>query len=194
MNTKQQAGIGLILLATLACGGGGGGGGNNGGANDSTVNERAHLVDGTIRIVAEGGLAKFGGDSASWSGSGFFIDPSGLAVTNNHVVTGAGKLEVYVGEDVNPIIAQTVAVSECSDLAVIRLTSGSDYRTFRWYDGPIERGLPLISAGYPLGDPQFTEKSGDLSKTEGPYGSITGAVTVVREAIEHSAKINGGNS
>lgn len=34
-------------------------------------------------------------------GSGFIIDPSGLAVTNNHVVTGAALLKVWVGGDQN---------------------------------------------------------------------------------------------
>ena len=43
----------------------------------------------TIRIVARGSYADLGQDvtEGTWSGSGFFIDPSGLAVTNNHVVT-----------------------------------------------------------------------------------------------------------
>jgi serine protease Do len=31
-------------------------------------------------------------------GSGFIIDPSGIAVTNNHVVTGSAILKVWVGE------------------------------------------------------------------------------------------------
>ncbi len=31
--------------------------------------------------------------NGEWGGSGFLIDPSGLAVTNNHVVTGAATLK-----------------------------------------------------------------------------------------------------
>jgi serine protease Do len=37
--------------------------------------------------------------NAAGRGSGFIIDESGIAVTNNHVVTGAALLKVYVGGD-----------------------------------------------------------------------------------------------
>jgi serine protease Do len=53
-------------------------------------------------------------------GSGFIIDSSGLAVTNNHVVTGAERIEVFVGEDQKTVYpAKLVGGSICSDLAVI---------------------------------------------------------------------------
>ena len=54
--------------------------------------------------------------AGSSTGSGFIIDPDGLAVTNNHVVTGAGALEVLM-EDGDEIAAQVLGVSECNDLA-----------------------------------------------------------------------------
>ena len=41
------------------------------------------------RIIA---LGETEAVSNSGSGSGFIIDPSGSAVTNNHVVTGAGMI------------------------------------------------------------------------------------------------------
>ena len=62
--------------------------------------------------------------NAAGSGSGFIIDPSGLAVTNNHVVTGAALLRVWVAGEDNPRNAKILGVSECSDLAVIDIEGG----------------------------------------------------------------------
>jgi serine protease Do len=46
-------------------------------------------------------------------GSGFIIDPSGLAVTNNHVVTGAALLKVWIGGETGKTYnAKVVGVSE----------------------------------------------------------------------------------
>ncbi len=53
------------------------------------------------------------------SGSGFIVDESGIAVTNNHVVTGAALIRVYVGGESQPRNARILGVSECADLAVI---------------------------------------------------------------------------
>ena len=52
---------------------------------------------------------------------GFFIDSSGIAVTNNHVVTGASTLDVYVNGSDKPVNARVLGVSECADLAVIKV-------------------------------------------------------------------------
>ena len=60
----------------------------------------------TIQIEAQGTFIdpQFGAQvNAAGRGSGFIIDPSGLAVTNNHVVAGAALLQVYVGGDKNTV-------------------------------------------------------------------------------------------
>jgi serine protease Do len=75
-------------------------------------------------------------------GSGFIIDPSGLAVTNNHVGTANVGLEVY-------------------------------------------------TAGYPLGDPEFTMTKGIISKEKANGDTSWASVEYV---LEHDATINPGNS
>ncbi|MHB8194102.1 MAG: S1C family serine protease [Bellilinea sp.] len=123
-------------------------------------------------------------------GSGFIIDPSGIAVTNNHVVTGAALLKVWVGGEDTPRNARILGVSECWDLAVIDL-EGDGYPYVEWFSGEITPGLEVYSAGFPLGDPEYTLTKGIVSKAnadgETSWASVDGV-------IEHDARIRGGNS
>lgn len=129
--------------------------------------------------------------NAAGLGSGFIIDPSGIAVTNNHVVTGAGLLKVWVGGDQSKTYnAKVLGVSECSDLAVIDL-DGEGFSYLDWYESPIGVGLEVYAAGFPLGEPQFTLTKGIVSKEQAGGETSWASVDYV---IEHDATINPGNS
>ncbi len=123
-------------------------------------------------------------------GSGFIIDPSGIAVTNNHVVTGAALLKVWVGGESEPRNARVLGVSECSDLAVIDI-EGDDFAYLDWFEGPIDVGLEVYSAGFPLGDPEFTLTKGIISKANTSGKTDWASLDSV---LEHDATINPGNS
>lgn len=123
-------------------------------------------------------------------GSGFIIDPEGVAVTNNHVVTGAALLKVWVGGEEEPRNARVVAVSECSDLAVIDIDGGG-YNYMQWYDGPIDVGMDIYVAGFPLGDPEYTLTRGVISKARADGETAWASVDSV---IEYDATTNPGNS
>lgn len=123
-------------------------------------------------------------------GSGFIIDPEGIAVTNNHVVTGAALLKVWVGGEREARNARVVAVSECSDLAVIDI-DGDGYNYLEWYDGAIEVGMDVYVAGFPLGDPEYTLTRGVISKAKADGESSWASVDSV---IEYDATTNPGNS
>lgn len=147
----------------------------------------------TIQIVAEGsfvdpevGLTL----NAAGSGSGFLISADGLAVTNNHVVTGAALLDVYVGGSDEPVNARVLGVSECSDLAVIDL-EGGDYPFLEFYEGEVSTGLDVFAAGYPLGNPEFTLTRGIVSKADADGETNWASVDGV---LQHDATINPGNS
>jgi serine protease Do len=146
-----------------------------------------------IQIVAEGTFVdpQFGlMVNAAGSGSGFIIDPSGIAVTNNHVVTGAAMLKVYVGGETRPRNARVLGVSECSDLAVIDI-DGDGYPYLDWYEGAPKVGLDVYAAGFPLGDPEFTLTRGIVSKASADGETNWASVDNV---IMHDATINPGNS
>lgn len=147
----------------------------------------------TVQILADGEIRNFEGSQAfHGSGSGFILDPDGHIVTNNHVVTGAGALRVRIGgEKDDEFPAKIVGVNECSDLAVIQLTEKVTAPALAWSDQTPNPPLTVYTAGFPLGDPEFTMTKGIVSKA-----SATGDTSwaSVRKVIEHDAAIQPGNS
>lgn len=147
----------------------------------------------TIQIEAQGSFVdpEFGQLlNTAGRGSGFIIDPSGIAVTNNHVVTGSALIKVWIGGDTKPRNAKVLGVSECWDLAVIDI-DGGDYPYFDWYTGKTDPGVEVYAAGYPLGDPEFTLTKGIISKANAGGETNWASVDAV---IEHDARIRPGNS
>jgi serine protease Do len=128
--------------------------------------------------------------NAAGLGSGFLIDPSGLIVTNNHVVTGGALLKVWVGGESSPRNAIVLGVSECSDLAVIKI-EGNDYPYLEWYTGTITPGLDIYVAGYPLGDPEYTLTRGIVAKERAEGNTSWASVPYV---LQHDASTNPGSS
>jgi len=146
-----------------------------------------------IQIEAQGTFVdpEFGLMSGAGRGSGFIIDPSGLAVTNNHVVTGAALLKVWIGGDTSRTYnAIILGVSECSDLALIDI-EGDGFPYLEWHSGPINVGLDVYTAGFPLGDPEYTLTKGIVSKERADGETNWASIDSV---IEHDATINPGNS
>lgn len=157
------------------------------------VNSLQGVKSATVQIVSQGTFEdpEVGTQyNAAGSGSGFIIDPSGLAVTNNHVVTGAALIKVYVGGESKPRNARILGVSECADLAVIDI-EGDGYPFMQWYDGNATVGLDVYAAGFPLGDPEFTLTRGIVSKARAAGDTDWASVDSV---LEHDATINPGNS
>jgi S1-C subfamily serine protease len=123
-------------------------------------------------------------------GSGFIIDPAGIAVTNNHVVTGSALLKVWIGGESESRNARVLGVSECSDLAVIDI-DGDGYPYLDWFSGSIDVGMDIYVAGFPLGDPEFTLTKGVVSKSRANGETSWSSVDSV---IEYDATSNPGNS
>jgi serine protease Do len=162
-------------------------------AADGAVTTLEDVKSAVIQIEAEGtfrdpeqGLLM----NASGRGSGFIVDPSGIAITNNHVVAGAALIKVWVGGESEPRNAKILGTSECSDLAVIDI-EGDGYPYLTWYDGDLNVGLDVYAAGFPLGDPEYTLTRGIISKEQADGETNWASVDYV---IQHDATINPGNS
>jgi serine protease Do len=166
------------------------------GANPDGAVDFDHVQSATIQIEAQGTFIdpQYGGYEGAGRGSGFIITPDGIALTNNHVVTGAGTLDVWRGGDTTETLhAKVLGASECLDLAVVQLEDldEGDYPYFAWYEGDITTAMDVYAAGFPLGDPNFTMTRGIVSKARIDKATQWAALDAV---IEHDARIRPGNS
>jgi serine protease Do len=84
-------------------------------------------------------------------GSGFIIDPSGLIVTNNHVVEGAFEITVTLSDD-TVLPAKLLHASRVGDLAVLQVDAGHKLTAVQWGDSnKVRVGDQVIAIGNPLG-------------------------------------------
>ncbi|MGE5462377.1 MAG: S1C family serine protease [Syntrophothermus sp.] len=201
----------LLMLVSLACSALSGGGGGNAPTQEpakpatepatappenqgGTINSVDNVKDATIQIEAQGTFVdpQFGLQlNSAGRGSGFIVDPSGIAVTNNHVVAGAALVKVWLGGETTPRNAKVLGLSECSDLAVIQIEDGGKYPSLNWYTDEVKPGLEVYAAGFPLGEPEYNLTKGIISKTNANGNTDWASVGHV---LGHDATINPGNS
>jgi serine protease Do len=83
--------------------------------------------------------------------SGFVIDPSGIIVTNKHVVDGALEMHaIFSNGDRAP--ARLLAASGITDLAVIKVDVDHPLPALKWADSDrLQVGDPVLTMGNPLG-------------------------------------------
>ncbi len=85
------------------------------------------------------------------AGSGFIIDPSGVIVTNNHVVGAADKIVVSLA-DGRQLSAHVLGEDELTDIAVIKVDAKQALPFVTWGDSRvIEVGDWVLAAGNPFG-------------------------------------------
>jgi S1-C subfamily serine protease len=132
-----------------------------------------------------------GGGTAT--GSGFVIDTEGHLLTNNHVVEGADRIQVKLGDSDTAYTAKVVGTDPATDLALLDVEApASDLHPLTLgSSSKMEVGDPVVAIGNPFGLDR-TVTSGIVSalqrQIEAPDGfSIT-------DVIQTDAAINPGNS
>ncbi|MHB8460246.1 MAG: S1C family serine protease, partial [Candidatus Limnocylindrales bacterium] len=123
-----------------------------------------------------------------YTGSGFVVDPGGLIVTNNHVVAGGAFWKVQIGTNPTLLDARLLGVSECNDLAVLKVDGTFPALTLA--TSPPQVGEQIFVAGHPNGDP-YTLTNGIVAKP--PYADNTSWASVTQE-IQITAQTYPGNS
>jgi len=121
-------------------------------------------------------------------GSGFIIDPSGLVVTNNHVIDGADEITVTL-QDNTSLKATVVGRDDRVDVALLKVKSDKPLPAVKFGDSDTERvGDWVLAIGNPFG----------------LGGSVTAGIVSARgrdirqgpydDFIQTDAAINRGNS
>lgn len=143
-----------------------------------------------------GGGPEGGPEEVQGQGSGFLIHPSGLALTNAHVVENALALWVQVGTDPKEIAAKVIGVDEKTDVALLQLIDAE--RKKPWPVVPLgdssklEVGDFVVAIGNPFGLEQ-TVSMGILSARHRKNIAPSGRVGLY-DFLQTDASINVGNS
>ena len=121
-------------------------------------------------------------------GSGFIIDPSGLVITNNHVIADADEITITMADN-RTFKVEVVGRDPKTDLAVLRILSDETFPFVGWGDSDKSRvGDWVLAIGNPFG----------------LGGSVTAGIISARarninagpydDFIQTDASINRGNS
>ena len=123
-------------------------------------------------------------------GSGFLVDPSGIIVTNNHVVADADEITVRLhdGREFHADI-ENVKRDERTDIAIVRINVGENLPALRFGNSDdTQVGDWVVAIGNPFGN-ELTVTSGIISaKGRGP------GITEREDFLQTDAAINPGNS
>src|ERR1700736_6551003 len=128
-----------------------------------------------------------GRGAVTGQGSGFFISPDGYAVTNNHVVDGADKVEVTT-DDGKTYSAKVIGTDPRTDVALIKVEGGSNFPFAKLSETKPRIGDWVLAVGNPFGL-GGTVTAGIVSASgrdirNGPYDDF----------IQIDAPVNKGNS
>jgi serine protease Do len=125
-------------------------------------------------------------------GTGFIIEPEGYILTNNHVIEGAEKVEVKVG-DRDDYTAKIVGRDPATDLALLKIEGKGPFPTVRLGDSDKIRVGEWVMA---IGDPLNFDKSVTVGVISGKGRNVglSRATSSFESLLQTDAAINFGNS
>ena len=137
----------------------------------------------------------FGGGGGSATGSGFVIDREGHVLTNAHVVDGAERIEVTLGnvDSSEPVSARVVGEDASTDLALLEIDAPSDqlHPLALGDSSQLQVGDSVVAIGNPFGLDR-TVTTGIVSALQREIRAPNGFT--IDNVIQTDAAINPGNS
>lgn len=124
------------------------------------------------------------------AGSGVIISPDGYALTNNHVVRGAGRIEGIL-HDGSVVGAEIVGTDPDTDLALLRLDGRKHSAAELGNSDDLQVGEMAIAIGNPLGL-QATVTVGVISALRRTLRGDGGRL--IEDVVQTDAALNPGNS
>ena len=126
-------------------------------------------------------------------GSGVVISPTGLVLTNYHVIHRADTLRVFFYDptDNNYYNAEVIGIDPVADLALLQLTVDKKMLPLEFLlieDEEWNVADDVMAIGHPMGI-QWTVSVGHIAST-----IRTGKITPYVSTLQHSAEIHKGNS
>ncbi len=123
-----------------------------------------------------------------FDGSGFVIDPTGIIVTNRHVIAGASEITAIL-PDRPPLAARPLFISDWLDLALLKVDTAEKLPAVTLGDSDTVRvGDPVLLLGNPLGV-GHSLSTGVISALNRDIGE-----TMFDHFFQTDAALNHGNS
>ena len=109
------------------------------------------VVNIEVLTIAHGHKPHALGERQEDVGSGFIVDPSGIIVTNKHVIQGAFQITVTL-QDGTELPARVIAAAKLVDLAILKIDAGHPLPVLHLAPpGAVQPGDPVLAVGNPQG-------------------------------------------
>lgn len=118
------------------------------------------------------------------TGSGFFIDYNGVAVTNHHVINGASSAKIFTTDGKSYDVTGVYDYNTKKDIALLKI-DGANYQPLISSDGVLVNGQTIYTIGSPQGYSN-TISDGIISDAHRVYDDV--------KYIQISAPISPGSS